>query len=70
MLKRKDKKGRGWGGPRPNQNGAPPKYGEPTIKKTFRIPVSLDNTLKALAEDRGVRQPQLVVEALTEWIAQ
>ena len=67
MLKRKENKGQGWGGQRPNQTGRPQKHGQPTIRRSLRIPVILDQEISEWAESCGLTHSEYIVQLLLKF---
>lgn len=51
------------GAPKGNRNAS--KYGEPTVKRTLRLPVSVDKKLTALAKAAGDSQSAVVALMVT-----
>ena len=67
MLRRKENKGNGWGGKRANQNGRPPKLGQPTIRRSLRIPELLDKDLMEGANKYGLTHSEYVIQLLLKY---
>ncbi len=61
-------KKKGWGGARPN-SGPRPRHGEPTLRRSIRVPTSLDNKLKAGAKGRGISQAEYTIEILAAYFS-
>ena len=67
MLRRKENKGKGWGGQRPNQNGRPLKHGQATVRRSLRIPAILDQEIREGAESCGLTHSEFIIQLLLKY---